>query len=145
MVHGLLKPGLENFEHYFASLWDECNCVVVWTFFDIAFLWDWNETHLFQPCCQCWLFQTCWHSEWSTLIAAPFRIWNSSIEIPFPPLDSFVVMLPKANLTSLSRMSGSRWVITPLCLFGSWTSFFFFRSYVYSCHFSFYFTVFFFF
>ena len=43
MVHILLKPGLENFEHYFASLWDECNCAVVWAFFGIAFLWDWNE------------------------------------------------------------------------------------------------------
>ena len=42
-VHVLLKPNLENFEHYFASMWDECNCTVVWTFFDIAFLWDWNE------------------------------------------------------------------------------------------------------
>ena len=42
-VHVLLKPGLENFEHYFASVWDECNCVVVWAFFGIAFLWDWNE------------------------------------------------------------------------------------------------------
>jgi len=42
-VHVLLKPGLENFEHYFASMWDECNCVVVWTFFGIVFLWDWNE------------------------------------------------------------------------------------------------------
>ena len=41
-VHVLFKPGLENFEHYFATMWDECNCVVVWTFFDIAFLWDWN-------------------------------------------------------------------------------------------------------
>ena len=29
MVHVLLKPGLENFEHYFASMGDECNCVVV--------------------------------------------------------------------------------------------------------------------
>ena len=29
MVHGLLKPGLENFEHYFASVCDECNCSVV--------------------------------------------------------------------------------------------------------------------
>ena len=28
MVHVLLKPGMENFEHYFASMWDECNCVV---------------------------------------------------------------------------------------------------------------------
>ena len=40
MVHVLLKPGLENFEHYFTSVWDECNCVVVWAFFDIAFLRD---------------------------------------------------------------------------------------------------------
>ena len=36
MVHVLLKPDLENFEHYFASVWDECNCAVVWTFFGIA-------------------------------------------------------------------------------------------------------------
>ena len=43
MIHVLLKPGLENFEHYFASVWDECNFVVIWTFFGIAFLWDWNE------------------------------------------------------------------------------------------------------
>ena len=35
----LLKPGLENFEHYFTSMWDECNCAVVWAFFGIAFLW----------------------------------------------------------------------------------------------------------
>ena len=26
---------LENFEHYFARVWDECNCTVVWTFFGI--------------------------------------------------------------------------------------------------------------
>ena len=42
-VHILLKPGLKNFEHYFTNMWDECNCVVVWAFFAIAFLWDWNE------------------------------------------------------------------------------------------------------
>ena len=42
-VHVLLKPGLEYFEYYFACVWDECNCVVVWIFFGIAFLWDWNE------------------------------------------------------------------------------------------------------
>ena len=39
----LLKPVLENFEHYFASVWDKCNRAVSWTFFGIAFLWDWNE------------------------------------------------------------------------------------------------------
>ena len=42
-VHVLLKPSLENFEHYFTSVWHECNCVVVWAFFGIAFLKDWNE------------------------------------------------------------------------------------------------------
>ena len=42
-VHILLKPGLENFEHYFTRMWDECNCAVVWAFVGIAFLWDWNE------------------------------------------------------------------------------------------------------
>ena len=29
LVHIVLKPGLENFEHYFASMWDECNCAGV--------------------------------------------------------------------------------------------------------------------
>ena len=42
-VHILSKPGSENFEHYFASVWDKCNCVVVKKFFGIAFLWDCNE------------------------------------------------------------------------------------------------------
>ena len=28
-VHVLLKLGLENFEHYFTSIGDECNCAVV--------------------------------------------------------------------------------------------------------------------
>ena len=42
-VHVLLKPGLENLEHYFTSVWDECNCAVVWAFFGIAFLRHWSE------------------------------------------------------------------------------------------------------
>ena len=42
-------------------------------------------------------------------------------------------MLPKAHLTSHSRISGSRWVITPLWLLGSWRSFLYSSS-VYSCH-----------
>ena len=36
-VHVLLKPGLENSEHFFASVWNECNCAAVWAFFVIAF------------------------------------------------------------------------------------------------------------
>ena len=42
-VHVLLKPGLENFECSFTSVWDECNCVLVWAYFAIAFLWDLNK------------------------------------------------------------------------------------------------------
>ena len=61
------------------------------------------------------------------------RIWNSSTGIPLPPVDLFVVMLPKAHLTSHSRMSGSRWVIPSLWLSGLWRSFLYSSS-VYSCH-----------
>ena len=43
-------------------------------------------------------------------------------------------MLPKAHLTSHFRMSGSRWVITPSWLSGSWRSFCYSYS-VYSCYF----------
>ena len=126
MVHVLLKPGLENFEHYFDSVWEECNCVVVWTFFGIAFLWDWNESWPFPALGHCWVFQMCWHIECSTFTASSFRIWNSSTGIPSPPLALFLVMLPKDHLTSHSRMSGSRWVITPSWswLSRSWRSFF---------------------
>ena len=35
-VHVVLTSSSEDFEHYFASMWNECNCVVVWTFFGIA-------------------------------------------------------------------------------------------------------------
>ena len=132
-VHILLKPGLENLEHYFASIWDECNCAVVWTFFGITFLWDWNENNLFQSCGRCWVFQICWHIECSTFTTSSFRIWNSSTGIPSPPLALFVVMLSKPHLTSHSRMSGCRWVITPSWLSGSWRSFLYSCS-VYSCH-----------
>ena len=37
-IHIPMKPWLENFERYFTSVWDECNCMVVWTFFGIIFL-----------------------------------------------------------------------------------------------------------
>ena len=106
IVHVLLKPGLENFEHYFTSVWDESNCVVVWAFFGIPFLWDGMKTD--QSCGHRWVFQTCWHIECSTFTTSTFRIWNSSTGIPSPPPALFIVMLPKAHLALHSRMSGSR-------------------------------------
>ena len=36
------------FSSYLASRWNECNCVVVWTFFGIAKnVWKWNENWSF--------------------------------------------------------------------------------------------------
>ena len=89
-VHVLLKPGLENFEHYFTSVQDECNYAVVWTFFYIA------------------AFPS--ELEWKLTFSSPV--------ILSLPLALFVVMLPKVHLTLHSRMSGSRQVITPLWLSG---------------------------
>jgi len=132
-VHVFLKPGLGNLGHYFTSMWDEWNCVVVWAFFGIAFLWDWNENWPFLVLWPLLNFPDLWHIECSTFTASSFRIWNSSAGIPSPPLALFVVMLPQAHLTLYSRMSGSRWVIRPSWLSGSWRSFLYSYS-VYSCH-----------
>ena len=100
-VHVLLKLGLRNFKHYFPSVWDECICVVVWAFFGISFLCDWNGSWPFPVCGHWWVFQICWHIECSTFTASSFRVWKSSTGIPSPPLALFVVMLPKAHLTSI--------------------------------------------
>ena len=71
---------------------------------------------------------------WSAALSQHHLLgFDSSTGIPSPPLALFVVMLPKAHLTSHSRMSGSRWVITPSWLSGSWSSFLYSSS-VYSCH-----------
>ena len=91
------------------------------------------KTDPFWSCGHCWGFQICWHSECSTLTALSFRIWHSLAGIPSPPLALFVMMLPKAHLTSHSRMSASRWVITPSWLSGSLRSFLYSSS-VYCCY-----------
>ena len=43
LIHILLKLSLKDFEYNLASMWNESSCMVVWTFFGIALLWDWNE------------------------------------------------------------------------------------------------------
>ena len=90
---------------------------IVWQFghsLALPFFWIRMKIDLFPSCGHCWVFQICWHMECSTFTASSFRIWNSSTGIPSPPLALIIVMLPKAHLTSHSRMSGSSWVITPL-------------------------------
>ena len=74
-VHVLLKPGLENFEHYLSSVWDKCNCVVVWAFFGIAFLWNWSENWPFPVL---WLFLS-----FSNLLAYWVQHFHSIIFLGF--------------------------------------------------------------
>jgi len=81
-------------------------------------MWSWEIQNWMLICILC-------------ILCLIFRIWNSSAGIP--SLALFVVMLPKAQLTSHFRMSGSRWVITPLWLSGSLRSFLH-NSFVYCCH-----------
>ena len=111
--HILLKPSLKDFEHYLATMWNECSRAVVWTLFGIALLRDWNENWPFSAWGHCQVFQTGWPIECTTLTAPSFRIWKLSAGISSPPLALFLLLLPKAHLTLHSRMSGSRWVITP--------------------------------
>ena len=108
---------VQSFEHSLA-----------WLFFGIGM-----NTDIFLSCGQCWVLQICWHIECSTFTASSFRIWNSSTGMPSPPLALFVVMLSKAHLTSHSRISGSRWVITLSWWSGLWRSFLYSSS-VYSYH-----------
>ena len=113
-------------------MWDECNCAVVWTLVGIAFLWDWNENWPFPVLWPLLSFKIWWHIECSTFTASSFRDCNSSTGLPSPLQALLIVMLPMAHLTSHSKMSGSRWVITPSWLPGSWTSYLYSSS-VYSC------------
>ena len=94
---------------------------IVWQFehsLALPFIGIGMKTDPFQSCGNCWVFQICWHIECSTFTAWSFRIWNSSTGIPSPLLALFVVMLPKAHLTLHSRISGSKWLITPSWLSG---------------------------
>ena len=78
-----IKHKLESrFSGEIISLWD-----LISPLFGIGM-----KTDLFQSCGHCWVFQICWHIEWSTFTASFFRIWNSSAGIPSPPLALLVVM-----------------------------------------------------
>ena len=126
-----LKPHLENFQHYFATTWDESDSLnILWHCLSLGLDWI-----LIFSCCvtyaefsQFVYILSAAHSQQHLL-----RICNSSAGIWSLPLALFIVMLPKAHLTSHSRMSGSRWVITPLWLCGPLRSFLYSSS-VHSCH-----------
>ena len=65
-VHVLLKSRLENFEQYFASMWDECICAVVWTFVGFP-----GGSEVKSVCLQCgrpgfdpWVGKIPWRKKW---------------------------------------------------------------------------------
>ena len=130
-VHVLLEPNLMDFEHYLASMWNKFSCI------SLDILWhcpslrlEWKLIFFSTP------VATAEFSKFADILsvtASSCRILNSSAGILSPPLTLLVVMLPKAQLTSHSRMSGSRWVITPLWLPGSLRPFLYSSS-VSSCH-----------
>ena len=91
------------------------------------------KTDFFQSCGHCWVFQIWWLIAGSTFTASSFRIWDGWAGILSLPLALFLVMLPKAHLTSHYMMSDSRWVSTPSCLSGSLRPFLYSSS-VYPCH-----------
>ena len=102
MVHIMLKPGLENFEHYIANMWDECNCAVVWAFFGIVFLWNWNENWplpVLWPLLSFPSYLAFWVQHCNSIIFWDLKwlSWNSITSTSFG-------MLPKAHLTSHARM-----------------------------------------
>ena len=99
---------------------------IVWYFehsLALPFLGIGMKIDLFQSCSHCWVLEIWWHSECSTFTATCFRIWNSSTGISLPPLVLVLVILPKVHVTLYTRISGFRWVITPLWLSRWWRSF----------------------
>ena len=59
-VHVLLKPGLENFEHYFTGVWDECNCAEVKHSLALPFFGIGMKTDLFQSTAEFSKFADIW-------------------------------------------------------------------------------------
>ena len=80
MVHILLKPSLENLEHYFTSMWDESNCAVVWAFeysLALPFFEIGMKTDIFnQQCWRSWSWTVLWRPR------RPFRT-NTQKICPF--------------------------------------------------------------
>ena len=119
LVQVLLKPSLKDFEHNLASMWNEYNCMVIWAFFGIAFLQDWNENwpfpvlwpllsfpHLLAYWAQHFHSIIFWHLRWLS--------WNSISSSSSACSDASWGPLGFTSRMSGSGMSGSGWVAAPL-------------------------------
>ena len=78
-------------------------CSLALPFFGVGMKMD-----LFKSCGHCWVFQI--------FILSAALSQHHLLGSEIAQLALFIVILLKAHLTSHSRMSGSRWVITPLWL-----------------------------
>ena len=113
-------------------MWDEYSCVIAEHTLALPFFGIGIKTDFSSPVATAEFSKFVGIIGCSTFTASSFRIWKSSAGIPAPPLALFVMMPPKAHLTSHSRMSGSRWVFKPSWFSESLRSFLY--SSVYSCY-----------
>ena len=99
-VHVLLKPSLENFEHYFTRVWDECNCAVVWAFFDNGILLSLKK----RGSCNTW------HPRWTTVLSSLnlFPRWILSASLGRACV--FTLALPWVTLI-ISHSELWRWIL----------------------------------
>ena len=129
-----LKPacvfGSSQFMYYWSLAWRilsmtsivcETSVLVWWLEHSLIlpFLGIGMKTDLFQSYGHCWVFQICWHIEWSTFTASSFNIWNSSTGIPSPPLALFVrlTLLRIPGCLALGKWSHHRGYLGPEDLF----------------------------
>ena len=90
------------------------------------------KADLFPLCGHCWDFQNAGILTAGFLTASTCRIWNSLTGIPWPPLALFILMLPKVNLTSHSRISHYRCDHNIVVIWVTENFFFFFFT-VFTC------------
>ena len=122
-VHVLLKPGLENFEHYFISMWDECNCVVVWAFFGIAFFGIGMKSELLPVCISFQQFIPCSFKVIKYLQELAIHVMGLSFNHPFCKLSLECILRKQAGNTASYFLSmcgltvDADWLTTVVCIF----------------------------
>ena len=94
---------LENFQHYFGSTWDECNCVVVWTF-SLPFFETGMKIDVFSP------LPLVWVSEWVSEVA----------QLCVPLCNPMDCSLPGSSIHVIFQARILEWVAISFCRRSSW-------------------------
>ena len=124
----MLKPSRQDFKHDLTRMGDECESLMVSTFFGTTLLGNWDKD---------WPFPVLWPLlglsglliYWKQYFdSIMFKGLNSSRGILSYLLPLLTAVLPKTHLISHSRMSGSGWLTTPLRLSQSLRSFLHYSS-----------------